>query len=107
MRELYVGSRPFWHLGFLGRNPDPETRVEGAVSAVVVPILERCRNEGTVAWLEATSESAVRVYEHYGLRVCEVVRIGVGRVSEQGWPEAGGGGERAWGMIFDGHLKSD
>lgn len=57
-----------------------------------------------MAWLEATSESAVAVYEHYGFRVCEVVRFGVGRVSERGWPEAGGKGERAWGMILDGHL---
>lgn len=68
-------------------------RVAGAVSAVVVPILERCRREGTVAWLEATSETAVAVYEHFGFRVCEVVRLGFGRVSEMGWPEEGEGRE--------------
>jgi hypothetical protein len=106
MRAEYVGETPFWHLGFLGRNPSPDVeRVAGAVSALVLPVLERCRREGVVAWLEATSESAVSVYEHFGFRVCEVVRLGVGRVSETGWPEEGGKGERAWGMIFDGHLE--
>jgi hypothetical protein len=106
MRREYVGDRPFYHLGFLGRNPDPKIpSVKGAVSAVVLPFLERARDEGVVAWLEATSESAVEIYEHFGFRVCEVVRIGEGRVNEKGWPEVGGTGERAWGMIFDGHLE--
>lgn len=108
MRSEYIGSRPFYHLGFLGRNPDPSVPpLKGAVSAIVVPFLERAREEGVPAWLEATSEAAVQIYEHFGFRVCEVVRMGVGRVSEKGWPMEGGKGERAWGMIFDGHLRRD
>lgn len=103
MRGAHVRDRPFYHLGFLGRNPDPAVpAVKGAVSAVVEMFLERARREGACCWLEATSESAVRVYEHFGFRVCEVVRIGEGRVDERGWPEEGGKGERAWGMIFEG-----
>ena len=95
----------YWHLGFLARNPDEKLeKVKGAVSAVVGGVLERCKEEGTVAWLEATSLRAVGVYEWYGFRVCEVVKFGVGRVDESGWPLDGGSGVEAWGMIFDGHL---
>jgi hypothetical protein len=107
MRDTYVGERPFYHLGFLGRNPDPNVAVvSGAVSAVMVPFLARAREEGVCCWLEATSERAVGMYEHYGFRVCEVVRLGAGRVDCRGWPCQGkeATGEKAWGMIFDGHL---
>jgi hypothetical protein len=107
MRRVYIPQGVgYWHLGFLARNPEEGVeKVKGAVSAVVVPVLERCKREGTVAWLEATSKRAVGVYEWYGFRVCEVVRFGVGRVDGGGWPREGGEGVEAWGMIFDWHLN--
>ena len=97
--------KPHWHLAFLARDP-AKSDVKGAISAVMLPFLERAREEGVPIWLEATYPHAVAVYEHYGFRVCEEVVIGAGKVGPDGWPKEDGEGVRAWGMIFDGHIQS-
>lgn len=96
--------RPFYHLGFLARNPD-QTSVPGAITAVVKPWLRRAEEEGVPVWLEATYEHAVDVYTHWGFRLVEVVRIGQGARNADGWPEEGGAGVCGYAMIYDGHLK--
>lgn len=96
--------KPFYHLGFLVRNPTVQT-VPGAISAVMRPWLKRAEDEGVPVWLEATYEHAVEVYQHYGFRLVEIVRIGVGSRSEEGWPEEGGKGTCGYCMIYDGHLR--
>ena len=97
--------KPHWHLNFLARDP-AKANIRGAISAVMLPFLERAREEGVPVWLEATYPHAVAIYEHYGFRVCEEVVVGAGKVGPDGWPKEGGEGVRAWGMIFDGHLQS-
>lgn len=112
--------RPFYHLSFLARNPHTETvgplneqhehvtpSVPGAISALLVPFLLRARAEGVPAWLEATNLHAVDVYQHLGFRVCEEVIVGQGECDERGYPCQGeeACGVKAWGMIFDEHLR--
>lgn len=92
--------KPYYELKFLARNPEVP-RVEGAISAVVRPFLERARNEGVPVWLEAADPAAVTVYEHFGFRVVERITTGVGKVSGDGWPQDGGEGASVWGMLFN------
>ena len=115
-----VKLKPFWHLSFLARNPstshagplhEPHVHatpaVPGAISAVIVPFLQRAREEGVQAWLEATEPHAVAIYEHFGFRVCERVVVGRGMCDGRGWPCVGDEavGVSAWIMIFDEHLR--
>lgn len=98
--------RPHWHLSFLARNLLPGVpRVPGAISAVIRPFLEKACEEGVPVWLEASGINARDVYLHYGFRVVEEVVCGVGKVTEDGWPQEGGPGASAWAMIYDAHLK--
>lgn len=96
--------RPFWHLGFLARDPEKE-KVPGAISAVVVPFLQRAREERVPAWLEATTMYGVRLYEFFGFRLVETVTVGKGVYGEDGWFEEGGKGSSGYCMIYDGHLR--
>jgi len=98
--------RPFYHLSFLGRNPD-QPSTPGAISAVVLPFLERAREENVPAWLEATYPRAVAIYQHFGFQVCEEVVIGRGKCDDRGYPCSGeqATGVRAWGMIYNSHLR--
>ena len=127
MKATYLGDpddasgttvRPFYHLSFLARNPGNPTptgeendyavaNVPGAISAVVLPYLQRAEQEGVPVWLEATYPHAVAIYEHLGFRVCEEVVVGRGRCDENGWPCEGGKavGVSAWGMIYDPQLR--
>ncbi len=115
-KEKYIGLetredgtedfKPFYHLGFLARNPNQQS-VQGAISAVVKPWLKRAEEEGVPVWLEATYEHAVDVYEHFGFRLVEVIRIGKGSGSAAGWPEEGGEGVCGYAMIYDRHMKKD
>jgi hypothetical protein len=117
LKATYVGTesdpsgsetklRPFYHLSFLGRNPD-QPSTPGAISAVVLPFLERAREENVPAWLEATSPRAVAIYQHFGFQVCEEVVIGRGKCDDRGYPCSGeqATGVSAWGMIYDSHLR--
>ncbi|KAK5086153.1 hypothetical protein LTR70_010388 [Exophiala xenobiotica] len=115
-KEKYIGLetkgdgkedfKPFYHLGFLARNPDQKA-VPGAISAVVKPWLKRAEEEGVPVWLEATYEHAVDVYKNWGFRLVETIRIGEGSRSAEGWPEEGGEGVCGYAMIYDAHLKED
>ena len=115
-KEKYIGLetkqegsedfKPFYHLGFLARNPE-QRAVPGAISAVVKPWLRRAEEEGVPVWLEATYVHAMEVYKHFGFRVVETIRVGVGARSKEGWPEEGGEGVCAYAMIYDGHLSGD
>lgn len=115
-KEKYVGLetkkdgsqdfKPFYHLGFLVRNPN-EPSVPGAISAVMRPWLQRAEDEGVPVWLEATNPHAVEVYKHLGFRLVEQVKIAVGARDAIGWPKDGGEGVSAYAMIYDAHLKQD
>lgn len=101
------GLKPFYHLGFLVRNPDQE-KVPGAISALVKPWLARAEQEGVPVWLEATYPHARDIYLHFGFRVVETVSVGTGLRNAEGWPAEGDEaiGVEAWMMIYDKHMPS-
>lgn len=115
LKEKYIGMvkkedgsedfKPFYHLGFLVRNPEVPF-VPGAISAVVIPWLKQAEEEGVPVWLEATYSHAVDVYKHFGFRLVEIVTVGKGSRNAEGWPEEGGEGVNAFAMIYDEHLRT-
>lgn len=91
--------RQHYHLDFLGRNPHVP-RVPGAISAVVVPFLDRAKQDQLSVWLEATSSDIVPLYEHFGFRVVEEITVGAGRFDGAGQTKEGGLGVKAWLMLI-------
>lgn len=91
--------RPHLHLEFLGRNPNVP-RIDGAVSALVRPFLERARKDGFPVWLEAVDLNAVSLYQHYGFKIVEEIVIGAGEDSGADLREFGAFEHRAWGMVW-------
>jgi hypothetical protein len=54
------------------------------VRALIEPYLQRAREEGVSAFLEASNVHARDVYAHLGFNVVEAVRFGEGYVDEDG-----------------------
>jgi hypothetical protein len=96
IKKQHIRDRPFWLLHILARNPELQTpgmclpssaeftsdfsgwftwRYTGAISAVVEPYLNRAREEGVPAWLEATNEHARDIYIHFGFRVVDTLKV--------------------------------
>ena len=95
----HLGGKPFWHLAFLARNPNATT-VPGAVSALVKPILEKAKAEGTPVWLEAVDDRGVAIYTKWGFELVDHVILGAGTHGKLGWPEEGGEGTSGYCMIY-------
>jgi ribosomal protein S18 acetylase RimI-like enzyme len=83
----YLESRhphePHWYLAFVGVQPDRQGR--GIGSALLAPVLERCDRDRAPAYLEATSERNLALYQRHGFEVVETVWL----------PK---GGPRVWRM---------
>jgi ribosomal protein S18 acetylase RimI-like enzyme len=69
-------KEPHYFLAYIGLEPGSQGRGIGA--ELVRPVLDRCDSEGMPAYLEATSERAVRFYERHGFKVTEEVQLGKG-----------------------------
>lgn len=68
---------PHWYLAVLGTEPDCQGR--GLGSALLAPVLARCDEDGTGAYLESSKEANIPFYERHGFEV-------VGRVEFPGGP---------------------
>jgi GNAT superfamily N-acetyltransferase len=60
---------PHYYLSVLGT--EPEKQGGGIGSALLVPVLDRCDDEGVPAYLESSKESNVGFYEGHGFVVTE------------------------------------
>lgn len=74
-----------WKLGLLARDPR-KASVPGAVRALLQPVIERARADGTPIWLVTSSEHAREIYLHYGWVEAGVVEV-------QGW--------RQWCLVLE------
>ncbi len=64
---------PHHYLQFLGVEPDSQG--EGVGSALLRPVLDRCDRDGVPAYLEATCERNVALYERHGFAIVEEIRL--------------------------------
>lgn len=70
-------TEPHWYLALLGTDPDHQGK--GFGSAALAPILGRCDEEGTPAYLESSKEENVPFYERHGFEVTSTLDLGKGK----------------------------
>lgn len=98
-REVFGGSRKFWVLSLMARDPDRADK--GAVRAVIEPFVAKARRDGVPLWLVAGNERARDVYGYFGFRVVKVLRsFPTDRMKvEGGLSEKDEEGVRTWCMV--------
>jgi len=69
-------SAPHWYLSILGT--DPEHQRSGVGAALLLPMLERCDQRGTTAYLEASRAENVPYYERFGFVAAGEFRMPAG-----------------------------
>jgi len=79
-------SEPHWYLGGLGT--DPAFQGRGVATALLQPVLDRCDDSGTPAYLETQKEANLPFYARHGFAV-------VGQL------DVPGGGPHIWRMWRD------
>ena len=62
--EKHHPEEPHWYLEAIGTVP--EARGQGIGPSVLVPVLDRCDNEGTPAYLESSNPRNIPFYERHG-----------------------------------------
>ncbi len=65
-----------WYLPFIGVRPDRQGR--GFGSRLMAPVLDRCDETQTPAYLEATTPRGRALYKRHGFEVTEEFRLGKG-----------------------------
>ncbi|KAF7519303.1 hypothetical protein G7054_g13133 [Neopestalotiopsis clavispora] len=99
IREKYLQGRKFWFLNLIGRAPGRTEK--GVVRALIVPYLERAREAGVPAWLEAVDEHSRDIYAHFGFKVVETFNAGVGEFGPDGNFQENGLGIPVYCMLFE------
>lgn len=64
---------PHWYLAVLGT--EPVLQGQGIGSALLAPVLARCDEQGTLAYLESSKAENVPFYERHGFRMTGELRI--------------------------------
>ena len=63
-----------WYLPFLGVRPDRQA--QGIGSRLITPVLDRCDETQTPAYLEATTPRSRTLYQRHGFETTEEFRLG-------------------------------
>jgi ribosomal protein S18 acetylase RimI-like enzyme len=71
--DLHHPKGPHYYLATIGTVPEAQSKGLGA--AVMAPVLRRCDDSRTPAYLEASTERSVAFYERYGFEVRRRVTI--------------------------------
>jgi GNAT superfamily N-acetyltransferase len=79
---LHPKAPPHWYLGVLGTRRDAQGK--GVGSALLGPILERCDDEGTPAYLESSKHANIAFYRRHGFEVTGEIPLPFGGPSV--WP---------------------
>jgi GNAT acetyltransferase-like protein len=66
-------TQPHYYLSVLGT--DPERRGGGVGSALLAPVLRRCDETQTPAYLESSKESNLAFYARHGFTVTELIEL--------------------------------
>ena len=78
-----------------------DTQILGVVTALLWTYLEKAREEGVPAWLEATTEHAKDVYISLGFKLVETIRLAEGKADKDGFRVEGGEGIAIYAMIAE------
>lgn len=70
----YHPSEPHWHLPLIGT--DPMQQGKGYGSALLRHALAVCDQQQTPAYLEATSERSVPLYQRHGFEILGTIQVG-------------------------------
>jgi len=73
----------------------------GVVSALLKTYLDKAREAGVPAWVEASGTHSRDIYAHFGFRLVEAVKIGAGKADKDGYRIDGGEGVTLYAMIFE------
>lgn len=93
------GRIPYWHLTFVAKDVDSDKK--GSVSKVIKPFLADALERGVPAALECIDERAKKIYEYYGFKTYEVLKMGKGEVNLQGESDPDGEGLNVYYMIYN------
>jgi len=74
--ERHHPKEPHWYLGVLGTRP--ELQGHGIGSALLGPVLERCDQQGTPAYLESSKHSNIAFYGRHGFEVTGEIQLPLG-----------------------------
>ena len=72
-RHRHHAPQPHFYLSALGVEPDRQG--EGIGTALMQPVLDRCRREGIPAYLETATGRNVLLYERHGFEVVEELTL--------------------------------
>jgi ribosomal protein S18 acetylase RimI-like enzyme len=67
-------SEPHWYLPMIG--VDPAQQGKGYGSALLKHALERCDDEGKLAYLEASSPKSIPLYQRHGFELVSTIEVG-------------------------------
>ena len=70
--EAYHPEAPHWYLPLIGVAPEAQGR--GLGTRLMQPVLDRCDAEGTLAYLEATTERSAALYARLGFERTGTIR---------------------------------
>ena len=97
-KKRCIGDTPHWTLELIGR--DPSYKGCAVADRLIMPLVERARQDGHPVWLEASNMHACDVYLRLGFRVVEERKVGKGRCDELGNLVHGGQGVTVWAMVI-------
>ena len=98
-RKAFPNSRDrYWYLFFLGTLES--ARGKGLGSALVKHCQELAAKDRLPLWLEASSESSMKLYSKLGFETIEKIILGKGKAGADGFKKDGGEGVPVWGMIW-------
>ncbi|CAB4254101.1 uncharacterized protein KABA2_03S12584 [Maudiozyma barnettii] len=88
----------YYYLFMVGR--DPVSAVKGSVRALFDHYIERANRENVALVLEAISDHARDVYEHFGFVNYNTFKYGAGEVDSNGHLDSNGDGHTGYLMIY-------
>jgi hypothetical protein len=98
-KQRRMGRSPYWYLFVIGR--DPSHLGASVAPRLILPFVQKAKEQGIPLWLEATSERSKSVYEKLGFKVVEELKVGKGQCDSNGNLISGGEGVSMWAMICD------
>ena len=101
-KDTSTEVRTFYHLALLVRDTSAsQEETDQAAREAMQVYLDKAKSDDVPIFLEAGAPEKKDEFLKWGFEVLEEVSVGGGKVDRRGWPTAGGGGVKVWGMIYN------